>query len=181
VLDGFNRANGPLGAGWSGAAGGYAVAANRLDAGAGGDAYWAAGPFGADQEAYVTVVTPDPAAAELDLLLKAQSRTAWGAGLIEVWYDPRSQRVQVWTFAGPQGWVQRGADLPVALAAGDQFGARATADGQVRVYRNGALLGSRDASGWPYAGQGGYVGLWLDGAPNAVLDDFGGGPVAAGP
>jgi hypothetical protein len=101
--------------------------------------------------------------------------------LIEVWYDPVNHRVQVWTFVTAQGWVQRGADIPVTLANGDRFGARATAAGIVTVYRNGTLLGSRDVSGWTLNASGGYVGLWLAGASNALLDDFGGGTVVPSP
>jgi len=40
-----------------------------------------------------------------------------------VWYDPVNHRVQVWTFTTAQGWVQRGADVPVTFVSGDQFGA----------------------------------------------------------
>jgi len=32
--------------------------------------------------------------------------------------------VQVWSYSQAQGWVQRGADLPVSFASGDRFGAR---------------------------------------------------------
>ena len=79
----------------------------------------------------------DTAGTEMDLLLKAQSNSNFSAALIEVWYDPVNHRVQVWTYSSAQGWVQRGADMPVTLVNGDQFGARATATGQVQVYRNG--------------------------------------------
>ena len=86
-----------------------------------------------------------------------------------------SQTVQVVTYTAAQGWVQRGADIPVVFAAGDQFGARAKADGTVEVYRNGTLLGSRSVSAWPYAGSSGSIGLWLINAAGTLPDDFGGG------
>jgi RHS repeat-associated protein len=68
---------------------------------------------------------------------------------------------------------------PVTFANGDRFGARARADGIVEVYRNDSLLGMCDVSGWPDYASGGYVGLWLVGASNTLLDDFGGGTSAA--
>lgn len=109
------------------------------------------------------------------MLLKSQSNTGWGAGLIEVWYDPVGHRVQVWTFTTSQNWVQRGADIPVTFVNGDRFGAQATADGLVSVYQNSTLIGTRDVTGWPFYASGGYAGLWFVSASNALLDDFGGG------
>jgi hypothetical protein len=95
--------------------------------------------------------------------------------MIEVWYNPANNRVRVWTFANGQGWLQWGADIAVTFAPGDRFGAQATASGQVRVYKNGTLLATRDVSGWTYAANGGYVGVWMDGASTTRLDNFGGG------
>jgi hypothetical protein len=94
---------------------------------------------------------------------------------VEVWYDPSTQRVQVWSYSPAQGWVKRGADLTMTLVAGDQFGARMTSAGQVQIYRNGILLGTRDASGWTFAASGGYIGLWYSGPGGMTMDDFGGG------
>ncbi len=62
--------------------------------------------------------------------------------------------IQVWTYDYSQDWVQHGLDIPVTVANGDQFGARAKADG--------------------------YIGMWFINANDAVLDDFGGGTVSAG-
>ena len=73
-------------------------------------------------------------------------------------------------------WTQHGADIPLTLAAGDQFGARAKADGTVEVYKNGALVGRVTVdSSWPYRTSGGKMGVWLIDARNTVLDDVGGG------
>jgi hypothetical protein len=175
ILDDFTRANGVLGANWSGTTGGFSIATNRVDVGTGGDMYWSPASFGTSQEVYVTLSTVDPAAGEIDLLLKSQSKTSWGSGVIEVWYDPVNARVQVWTFSGAQGWVQRGADIPITFANGDRFGARATSSGQVEVYKNGTLIGTCDVSAWTYNANGGYIGLWFLNAGNAFFDDFGGG------
>jgi len=146
-----------------------------LAVGSGSDIYWAGGSFGTTQEVFVTLAAINSSSTEIDLLLKAQSDTYYGNGLIEASYNPGSGRVQVWTYTSAQGWVQRGADIPVTFSPGDQFGARATAAGQVEVYRNGNLLGSRDVTAWPDYAAGGYIGLWFISATNTILDDFGGG------
>jgi RHS repeat-associated protein len=90
-------------------------------------------------------------------------------------YDPVGHQAGVWTYTSGQGWVQRGASISVTFADGDQLGARATANGEVKVYKNGSLLGTRDVSAWPYYDDGGYIGVWLLNAGDAVMDDFGGG------
>ncbi len=178
VLDDFDRGNGSLGGNWSGDTSGYSVASNRLDVGSGEDIYWNVSAWGANQEAFVTLTTIDPNGGEQDLLLKSQSSSDWTSGVLEVWYDAAQGRVQVWTYTEAQNWVQRGGDIAVTFANGDQLGARATADGQVKVYRNGTLLATRDVTGWPYYAEGGYIGLWYINASDAVLDDFGGGTAA---
>ena len=175
VLDTFNRANGALGSSWTGAVSGYGIISNQVDVGTGDAIYWGAAAFGANQEAFVTLSGVDPAGSEQDLLLKAQSKSDWNPGVIEVFYEASTQRVQVWTYAPAQGWVQRGADLPVTFANGDQFGARAKANGTVEVYRNGVLLGTRDITAWPFNANGGSIGLWFSSSANSFVDNFGGG------
>jgi hypothetical protein len=179
VLDTFNRSNGPLSGSWTFNTGGYRITSNRLDIDNGGEIYWSGGRFGADQEAYVTLSTIDPASAEIDLLLKAQGTNGYEDGVLLVWYDHGGQQVQVWSFTRSQAWVQHGASMPVRFAAGDQFGARASATGIVTVYRNGVSIGSANVSSWPYAASGGAIGLWFVNATNGTVDDFGGGTVAA--
>ena len=90
-------------------------------------------------------------------------------------YNHTAHTVQVWTYHPSQGWVQRGADIAVTFAAGDQFGARAKADGTVEVYRNGTLLGTRSITAWPFYSNGGYIGMWFVNANGARADNFGGG------
>ena len=126
----------------------------------------------------MTLTAIDTAGSELDLLLKSQSSTTWSSGVIKVLYNPIANTVQVWTYSSAQGWVQRGADIPVTLVNGDQFGARAKSNGMIEIYRNGELIGSRDASGWTYSANGGYTGLWFINAGTTLLDDFGGGTIA---
>ncbi|MBI1881844.1 MAG: PKD domain-containing protein, partial [Chloroflexi bacterium] len=181
VLDNFNRSNGAIGSNWSGATWGYTITSNQLYNEGGGPIYWDPTSFGANQEVYVTLTHVESAVSEQDLLLKAQSNDDWGDGLIEVLYDAVGERVQVWTYTAAQDWVQRGADIPVTFANGDQFGARATASGQVEVYQNGGLLATRDVTGWPYYANGGYIGMWFIDADTSILDDFGGGVTSSAP
>jgi len=179
VLDNFNRANGPLGSNWSTTSSTrYAIASNRLDIGIGGSNLWKPTAFGTNQEAYYTLTAIDGGSTEIDLLLKAQSNTTYSSGVIEVWYTPAANKVQVWTYVASQGWVLRGTDITgVTFAAGDRFGARARANGMVEVYKNGTLLGSRDVTAWPYYANGGYIGMWFINSNNSLVDDFGGGNV----
>jgi hypothetical protein len=176
-LDNFNRANGAPGKKWGGTTAGYSIVSNRLDVGTGGDVFWKSAAFGADQEVFVTINNIDTAGSELSLLLKSQSATTWSSGVIKVLYDPIAHTVQVWTYSSAQGWVQRGADLSVTFADGDQFGARAKPNGIVEIYRNGVLLGSPDAADWTYSANGGSIGLWFTNAGNTLVDDFGGGTI----
>ncbi|NWG34981.1 MAG: RHS repeat-associated core domain-containing protein [Chloroflexi bacterium] len=180
ILDNFNRANGSIGSNWNGVVSGYGIASNQLDVNA-GDIYWQGSSFGADQEVYVTLVNVDPNGGEQDLLLKSQSANNWTSGVIEVLYDATNDVVTVWTYSGSQNWVQHGSEIAVTFNNGDQFGARAKANGDVEVYKNGTLLGTRNVSSWQYYASGGYIGLWFIDASDALLDDFGGGNVSSGP
>jgi hypothetical protein len=145
--------------------------------GTGDDLYWNVSTFGADQEAFVTLSVVDPNASEIGLMLKSQSSGVIGQSMMVVLYIPSAQQVQVWTYQNPNTWVQRGTSIPVTFVNGDQFGVRTRANGQVEVYRNGSLVGVRDASGWPYYTGGGYIGMFMVNASNLVLDNFGGGTV----
>jgi hypothetical protein len=183
ILDNFNRANGAIGVNWSGNPSKYSISSNQLlvtSNNSNSDIYWSGQAFGADQEVYVTFANVKTTATEQDLILKSQSNTTWGNGIIEVVYEAPANRVQVWTWEWPQGWVQHGADIPVTFVNGDTFGARALANGSVEVYKNGVLLGTRDVTSWSHYAQGGYVGLWFIGANGARLDDFGGGTISNG-
>jgi len=174
VLDTFDRANGPIGAGWSGNTGAYLIAGNQLDVAGNGSIFWNSLTFGADQEVFVSLVSIDPGTGTTSLLLKSQSSTTATAGVIRVFYSPATQTAQVWTYAPAQGWVQRGSAIPVAFSNGDRFGARARSDGWVEVLRNGVVVGSRDASAWTFSAAGGSLGIWMANATNTLLDDFGG-------
>lgn len=174
ILDNFNRNNGPLGPNWSGQTSGHSIVSNQLDVGNSEDIYWNSTVFGSDQEAYITLTTIDQNGDEIGLILKSQSNTNITA-MIAVVYNPIPKRVQVWTYSGSQGWVQRGGNFPVAFVNGDQFGARATATGLVEVYRNSTLLTTQTVTDWSHYSGSGYIGIFPLSASNAILDDFGGG------
>jgi len=178
VRDNFNRANGTIGTGWSGYTTAFRIASNQLDVNATGwNTYilWNSSSCGTDQEAFVTLTQIDTGSNEQSLILKSQSGTNSTSGMIYILYDGAGRNVQVWTDHPTQGWVQYGANIPVTFVNGDQLGARARPDGTVEIYRNGILLATRNISSWPFYANGGYIGLWLVNAPNALLDNFGGG------
>ena len=177
LLDDFNRPNGAFTGNWSGNRSLYRISSSQLQVqsnGSNSDVYWK-DAFGPDQEAFVTFAKVNQKATEQDLLLKAQSNTTWGDGVIEVLYNAKNHVVQVWTWEWPKKWVKYGADIPVTFVDGDTFRARALANGVVEVYQNDTLLGSRDVTSWKFYDKGGYVGLWFIGAKGAILDNFGGG------
>ena len=179
MLDSFTRANGSIGSNWSGHPGGFSILSNQLDVVSTGwntDILWNPTSFGANQEAYVTFTQLDVVAGnEHSLILKSQSSSSTSNGLLYVMYDHTNKVVQVWTYHPTQGWVQQGANISVTFVTGDQFGARAKADGTVEVYRNGTLLGTRSITAWPFYSNGGYIGLWFVNASSAGADNFGGG------
>jgi hypothetical protein len=182
VLDTFNRANGGLGANWGGYSSAFSIVSNQADVVASGyDTYtfWSATSFGGDQEAYFTFSQVDADAPEQSILLKSQNSSSYGNGVIEILYDANADIVQVWTYHPTGGWVQRGANIPVVFANGDQFGARALASGSVEVYKNGALLATRSITGWALYAGGGYIGVWFADSADARFDNFGGGNVSA--
>jgi len=181
ILDDFNRSSGAIGSSWSGSTTGYSITGQKLDVGTGQDIYWNMAYQGVAQEAYVTLNTIDPDASEIGLALKAQSNTGISPGQLEVVYDPEGNIVQVWTNNTSNGWLQQGADIPATFSNGDQFGARVWASGQVEVYKNGSLLGTRNVASWPYYGHGGYIGLYNLNGHSMVLDNFGGGTMSGSP
>lgn len=151
-----------------------------MDVGTSEDIYWNGTTFGPDQEVYLTLTSIDPNGSEIGLILKSQSNSSI-TGMIVAVYNPVPKYVQVWTYAPSQGWQARGNSIPVIFANGDQFGARATTNGNVEIYQNGTLLATRSVTAWPsYAGSG-YIGVFPLSASNTVLDDFGGGTVDPAP
>lgn len=180
VLDNFNRANGPLGANWTGTLTGLTITANQLDSN-GAEAYpiWAPTVFGPDQEAYVTIAVSPASTNSQDLNLKIQGTTGLPDARVEVRYDMTASRVLVSTYHPVSGWNTWLTIAPVFFTSGDRLGARAYANGIVKVYKNATEIGTADITAWPYHASGGRIGLTIDFAPDGRWDDFGGGSFAA--
>ncbi len=163
---------------WAGATNAFAIQNNALQttmSSASTDTLLWGNSFGSNQEVYTKLSGITASVTEIDLILKEANRGD-GENLLEVWYQPQRGTVQVWTVHNWGTWIQHGADIPVSFQTGDQFGARAKADGTVEVYKNGSLVGSVTVSAtWPSRGSGGRVGVWLVDAPTTTFDDFGGG------
>jgi hypothetical protein len=184
VLDNFNRADGSLGANWTGAKTGpsYRLAIGQIDVGNGGPIYWAPATFGLDQEAYVTIAKVDATGVEHGVLLKVQGDPGdYTQGEIEVFYEPMAHAVRVATLLpGTSAWTIY-PRIPVTFQDEDQLGGRVLANGTVQLYRNSVLLAtvtlkSKDQKFFNQ--RGGRIGLWFDGSSKAVFDSFGGGTVA---
>ncbi len=185
VLDNFNRANGPLTTPWVDPVdnlAGLSVSSNALAQAccAYGTPCWGGASFGPNQEAFITLTSLTSTAPEYDLMLKLQA-PSYNTPHFEVRYDNTTKQVLVSTWDPASGWIGLGGPIAVTMAAGDRFGARAYENGIVEVYRNGALIGTRDGSAWSYARFGGYLGLTLDQAYTSKLDDFGGGDIVINP
>ena len=183
VLDNFNRKDGAIRTSatpWSGSEGlgGYSVRSNKMQALGGGPIYWTGPSYGVSQEAFVTLSNIDPNGGEQDLLLKVQGNTPnWRNGAIEVVYDAQSHSVHLSTYVPGRGWVDY-TNIALSFQNGDQFGAWVLNNGEVWIYKNSLLaakatLISSDQTF--FNNKGGRIGLWFLNAPNAILDDFGGG------
>jgi PKD repeat protein len=179
TLDDFNRPNGPIAAPWVGQTTGLAVDQNQMVQSSGTyiSPVWGGAVFGPDQEAFVTLDALTPSSPEHDLLLKIQG-PSWNAGNLKVNYDVRYGQVYAKTYTPGVGWQSYPGSIPVTFQAHDVFGARALSTGDVEIYRNGVKLGTLSVRGWPYAAQGGRIGLLLASATQTRLDNFGGGTVA---
>jgi hypothetical protein len=181
VLDSFDRTNGAIGANWAGltATSFYKVAANRLDVQAGGPMVWKPTSFGADQEAFVTLSAIDSKSPSQGVLLKVQPGSIPNAGAISVTYDALAKAVRVSALRlGQNGAWTLYASQAATFANGDVLGARALSTGEVRIYRNGALIATVTLNAADQAffnAKGGKIGLWSAAAPNAFFNDFGGG------
>ncbi len=175
VLDDFNRPSGALGGAWIAGSSHLVITNNRMteNTSAPAAAVWPE-LFSQSQEAWFFVPTLSSTATKQALMLKVFGTDSTAAH-VEVSYNAQQHQVKMslWdpatrfqTFAGP--WA-------VHLLAGDRFGARVYANGRVEAYRNTALIGAGNISGWPYLPATGRIGFVLTGATGARHDDFGGG------
>ncbi|MFQ3683878.1 ExeM/NucH family extracellular endonuclease, partial [Roseiflexus sp.] len=178
ILDTFNRANGRLGRNWTGATqlDQYRISGNQVDVEKGGVVLWTT-QFGNDQEAFITLTGIDPNSPHHTLLLKGRGTNAT-QGAILVSYDAVNRQIVVEALQPGQGWRTVRIFTGITLNAGDVLGARALADGSVRVYVNCELIGAADTTtvvGNLYVNRGGRIGVFFHQASNATFDDFGGG------
>ncbi|KPV52896.1 hypothetical protein SE17_12740, partial [Kouleothrix aurantiaca] len=183
VLDTFNRANGGVGGGWEGLTGSsyYKVASNKLDVQIGGPLVWKPTSFGTSQEAFVTLATIDTKSPSQGVLLKVQPGSLSDSGAISVVYDAVAKAVRVSTLrTGQNGAWTLYKNSAATFANGDVLGARAGADGTVKIYKNGTLLATvtlSNADQQFFNAKGGKIGIWTIAASKALLDDFGGGTI----
>jgi hypothetical protein len=194
ILDNFNRPNNSnnnptfcsLGSNWSIPCTGASIASKVAVSSTGSiPTTWVGNVFGPNQEAYFKF-TKVARVVDQSLLLK-YSGTAADPSMIQVTYNanvsPASVSVWTRTSASATPWIKK-ATFPVTFSANDVFGARAMADGSVRVYKNGVQYGlvylNTGLNPWPDAliQNGGKIGFWFLGTLNnkdARFDDFGGG------
>lgn len=170
VLDDFDREGPEPGLSWLGAADAFSIVEKALWCGSCGAAALWEKSFGPEQEVHATLRAFDNDASEINLVLKGQNDP--NCELVEVLYSPASNTVRI-AYCTDQGWT----DLPeqkLTLEAGDRFGGRALADGQIEVYVNEQLVATFDASGFPHAS--GRIGVNGVSAESGLSwDDFGGG------
>lgn len=182
LLDNFNRANGGLGNNWRGLTGTAfnRIRSNRVDVELGGPVYWNAASFGTSQSAFVTLSTIDTHSPSQGLLLKVQSSSVPQAGAIVVVYDALAHAVRVSTFRPPLLTWKPYPSAPVTFVNGDKLGACVKTNGVVSIYKNNVLVATVTLNAADQAffnSRGGKIGLWTLAAPNASLDNFGGGTV----
>ena len=194
LLDDFNRRNGwGLGSSWRGPRKSrwFHLINNEVQVQQNDKAtiVWNRTRFGANQEAYVTLTQVSSNAAEQSLLLKVSTSNPASrrASMIKVAYIANRNRVEIYTRSRRQGWVRQARFDGVTFVNGDQFGARALADGTVTAYQNGVPIGSVNVTSgpnpWPanLAAGRGRIGLWfIEATGDAIFDNFGGGTITVG-
>ena len=173
LLDDFNRPNGKLGPNWAGTTGGYKITNGEVDVGYGGAIYWT-DPFGDAQEAAVTL-TNIHKSGQHSIFLKG-NRDHLKLSAIAVMYNSKAKRILVRAleFGKLPKTVGR---FSVTLRNGDRLGAKALANGSVRVTVNGVQIGSANAGSF-FANRGGHIGVINLLTNTARWDDFGGGNIA---
>jgi hypothetical protein len=183
VLDTFNRANGGVGANWSGANSvfNYFIASHLLYVVTGGRMVWKPSSFGSSQEAFVTLSTIDSRRKVQGVALKVQPNGGSTPGVIVVAYDATTGKVRVSTQRLDGTVLRQYTDTTAVLANGDQLGAQALANGTVKIYKNGTLLATITLNAADQAffdTKGGKIGLVaVGGLRTDALDNFGGGNV----
>jgi K319L-like, PKD domain len=184
ILDNFNRADGgpPASVSWtslSGGTSGFKVLGNQAaanDAGTNLD-YWNASAFGADQEAYFTIITkPTGVDSSLGILLRFDSVHETGY-LITAAPQAGTDTIGFYRIDGGSVNHVVGSDIQQEYVAGDRLWVTAVGD-TISVYLD-------EGSGYIFLGsytdpnpydQGGNIGIYGSTA-TGVLDDFSGGTI----
>jgi hypothetical protein len=109
-----------------------------------------------------------------------QSGSVPNAGAIAVAYDAVAKAVRVSALRlGRLSWTSYG-NTPVVFTNDDKLAACAKTNGEVRVYKNDALVKTvtlNAADQGFFNAKGGKVGIWSALAPRAFMDDFGGATI----
>jgi hypothetical protein len=174
VLDDFDREDGGLGSNWAGPTEHFTIEGQTLHdlTSDGAPVVWTT-KFGAAQEVFAKLTQFVESAAEINLVLRAQDGFN-GCDFMEVLYKPNRKEVGV-DYCADNEWHTAGSTA-ASFAAGDEFGARITAEGKVSVFINRQLVTTFDASGYPHR-DGGHIGVSAFEGGVAAWDDFGGGDV----
>lgn len=202
ILDDFNRSNEgpPPSSAWSQtfyAPSGMSVVSNTVRAGTANSAtaaYRNGGTFGADTEAYITVVTRATTGDYCSFYLDARLRDPSNSGVdgyeVEMVMRESSTNVnivRIWKIVNATSYTQLGSDISTTISNGDAFGIEVTGTGTVTIkaYRKPSggswgEIGSRTDSSSPI-NDAGYIGMGIydSSSVQTALDDFGGGTVTA--
>lgn len=180
ILDNFNRADeGPPATGWTTSNGsGCDIVSNQLQAAsADGAANWST-LFGADQEAFVDIVTEPADTKSINLIVRQATASNYGSTHYEADFTKKTganDECEIWKYDG--SWAQLGAtiDLGGEFTTGDQIGLSVNGT-TVEIWINGVSKGSRTDSSVTGSG---YCGLLIE-EDNLPVDDFGGGAIVVG-
>jgi hypothetical protein len=172
LLDNFNRSGPSVGSNWSGSTStsAYKLESQQVKVYAGGALIWKNSAFGKDQEACVTLTKLNSKGLH-KVLLKVQDRD-WVKGAIAVYYEAATGKVGIKTYRFGVGWKIL-ATFSKTMQAGDRLSGQALADGTVKAFVNGQLVGQANAGSF-FTNKGGYIGLWFvnSSTPQVVFDDF---------
>jgi hypothetical protein len=174
IDDAFDRADGPIGAGWAATPGPFAIANGQLEVSGFGTALRTTGPVTGDLWAQITLSAPNPEQ-EYGLVVGARTGDP-DADRFLIAYHPSIGNSHVHLSV-----VLNGTSLAVTSDSAEfPAGTRMRVivrGGMVELYFDEVQLFSEAPMMWPYPDLAGHIGVFgsYDGFP-AHLDDFGAGP-----
>jgi hypothetical protein len=143
--------------------------------------------FGSSQEAYVVFATMGSGEDYETTLYLKYYQDPWTTTYLHVTYNNLQGTVTVGTvynyYYDDSLYLTHGDPIPVTFEPGDQFGARASSNGLMEVYKNGEKIGERSITDSPIYGGGGQIGIGMvynpDSPPyiGASIESFGGGTI----